>query len=213
MTHRRRLAPGVALAVGCVLAGAALFVLAALRWPALWAALPLTMALAWLVLRERRRRITLQEALRLAQQHTLQAEADEQRPRLRRAGNRSLAEDSRYPLHPYKGMIFRSQSEVRIARALDHAGVSYLAPTRARMGSAADRQGRETDFVIVAGGRWGMLEVDGPWHQPASDVARDALLRESGFDFVRRYSADRCYHKPDAVVAEFLAALTSRPDR
>ena len=213
MTHRRRLPPGRALAAVCALAGAVLFVLAALRWPALWAALPLIVALAWLALRERRQRMQLQTALHLAQQHTLQAEADEQRPRLRRAGNRSLAEDSRYPLHPYKGMIFRSQSEVRIARALDHAGAAYLAPTRARLGAAADRQGRETDFVIVAGGCWGMLEVDGPWHQPASDAARDALLRESGFDFVRRYSADRCYHEPEAVVAEFLAALRDRSAR
>ncbi len=73
--------------------------------------------------------------------------------------------------------------------------------------------GRETDFVTVSGGRWGMLEVDWPCHQPASDAARDALLRESGFDFVRRYSADRCYHEPEAVVAEFLAALRDRSAR
>jgi hypothetical protein len=111
---------------------------------------------------------------------------------------------------PFKGMIFRSKTEVRIARALEHAGVVYLPPTKARLNTSSGRQGREIDFLVFHGGRWGMLEVDGPWHTPGSDAQRDALMRANGLTHIQRFDADRCYRQPDLVVAEFIAALTNQ---
>jgi very-short-patch-repair endonuclease len=54
-----------------------------------------------------------------------------------------------------------------------------------------------------------MLEVDGPWHNAASDNARDELLRSSGIDRrrIQRYDSDRCYHDPHGVVSEFLTRM------
>jgi hypothetical protein len=116
---------------------------------------------------------------------------------------------SAYRAIPFKGMIFRSKTEVRIAKALEHAGIVYLPPTKARLNTGKDgRQSREIDFLVFHQGQWGMLEVDGPWHNPANDEARDQLLRANGLTHIQRFDSDRCYHRPDEVVSEFMASLS-----
>lgn len=108
---------------------------------------------------------------------------------------------------PYKGMIFRSNSEVKIARALDHAGIFYLPPTKARMSHGKDRESREIDFMIFHQGRWGVLEVDGPFHHAGADSERDETLRSNGITVIERFSSDECYDNPAGVVRAFLARL------
>jgi hypothetical protein len=125
------------------------------------------------------------------------------------AGNQ-LAQPRRSIL--YKGMIFRSNTEVRIAKALDRAEVFYLPPTRARLTIGRERQSREVDFLIFHAGRWGMLEVDGPFHTAANDAARDAHMRANGISVIHRYDSERCFHAPQDVVADFLQRITTVPD-
>jgi len=112
-----------------------------------------------------------------------------------------------YRAIPWKGMIFRSKTELRVAKALDHAGVVFLPPAKVRLTVGNDRQSREIDFLVYHGGRWGVLEVDGPWHSAASDESRDALLRANGLTCIQRFDADRAYHESAAVVTAFLAFL------
>lgn len=114
---------------------------------------------------------------------------------------------------PWKGMAFRSNTEVRIAKALDDAGVFFLPPTKSRLNVGRTRQSREIDFLVFYEGQWGILEVDGPWHTAANDEARDELLRVSGIDRhrIHRFASDRCYNDPSGVVAEFLGKLKSIP--
>jgi hypothetical protein len=109
----------------------------------------------------------------------------------------------------WKGMVFRSKTEVKIAKALDQAGVLFLPPTKSRLNVGKSRQSREIDFLIFYEGHWGMLEVDGPWHNAATDNARDELLHASGIQRqrIQRFDSDRCYHDPRGVVSEFLARL------
>ena len=114
---------------------------------------------------------------------------------------------SSYRAIPWKGMVFRSKTELRIAKALDHAGVIFVPPTKVRLTSGSDRQSREIDFLIYAGGHWGVLEVDGPWHNQTSDDSRDALLRANGITCIQRYDSERAYHESAAVVSEFMAWL------
>jgi hypothetical protein len=118
-------------------------------------------------------------------------------------------DDASYRSILWKGMIFRSNTEVRIAKALDQTGVFFLPPTKSRLNVGKTRQSREIDFLIFYDGHWGILEVDGPWHTAASDEARDELLRLSGIERQRifRFASDRCYHDPNGVVAEFLENL------
>jgi hypothetical protein len=106
-------------------------------------------------------------------------------------------------------MTFRSKTEVRVAKALDHAGVFFLPPTKSRLTVGKSRQSREIDFLVFDGGLWGMLEVDGPWHSAANDEVRDELMRANGIDRrrIQRFDSDRCYHDAAGVVAEFLQNL------
>ena len=113
--------------------------------------------------------------------------------------------------HVWKNLRFRSQSEVRIAEALDRAGAMFLPNCRARLGGAGTRENREADFLVCVHGRWGILEVDGdPFHPPsrtADDHNRDRLFRGHGVRVVEHFHADRCYNEADAVVRTFLEIL------
>jgi hypothetical protein len=106
---------------------------------------------------------------------------------------------------------FRSESEVRIARALDKRGVFFLPNCKARLGAADGRCNREADFLVCVGGNWGILEVDGePFHPPSrtvEDHERDRLFKAHGIQVVEHYDAARCYEEPDAVVSNFLRFL------
>lgn len=45
-----------------------------------------------------------------------------------------------------------------------------------------------------------VVEVDGPWHTPAADAARDAFMRRLGFT-VLRFSDQQIWDEMDGVVA------------
>ena len=111
----------------------------------------------------------------------------------------------------WKNLRFRSQSEVRIAQALDRMDVLFLPNCMARLGSAAGRRNREADFLICYEGKWGILEVDGePFHPPTrtvKDHERDRLFRSHGILVVEHFDASKCYKNPEKVVETFLKIL------
>jgi len=137
------------------------------------------------------------------------------RTELRRTNTRRPAETAgrsgkrpgTYRSIDWKGMTFRSNSEIRIAKALDNTGVVYLPPTKARLNMGKDRTSREIDFLIFHQGKWAVLEVDGPYHHADADAARDDLLRANGFSVIHRFDAETCYHDAPGVVKTFLARL------
>jgi hypothetical protein len=106
---------------------------------------------------------------------------------------------------------FRSESEVRIARALDKKGVLFLPNCKARLGTLDARRNREADFLVCAHGKWGILEVDGePFHPPSrtvEDHERDRLFKAHGIRLVEHYDAAQCFEQADAVVTSFLTLL------
>ena len=111
----------------------------------------------------------------------------------------------------WNNLRFRSTSEVKVAQALDRAGVLYLPNCRARLGKEEVRRNREADFLICDNGKWGIVEVDGePFHPPSravQDHERDRLFRLHGIAVVEHFDANRCYQEPDDVVTEFLNIL------
>jgi len=110
----------------------------------------------------------------------------------------------------WSNLYFRSQSEIRVAEALERAGVLFFPNCRGRLGLKV-RENREADFLICHKGSWGILEVDGePFHPPtrvAQDHARDRSFREHGVRVIEHFDATECFEKPDEVVARFLSFL------
>jgi hypothetical protein len=71
----------------------------------------------------------------------------------------------------WMNLRFRSQSEIRIAQALDEAGAFFLPNCMGRLGQPTQRINREADFLICQDAKWGILEVDGePFHPPSRTV-------------------------------------------
>jgi very-short-patch-repair endonuclease len=115
---------------------------------------------------------------------------------------------SRYREIAWHGLTLRSQSEVKIAKALDLKGVLFIAGAKIRLKTERGRQTREVDFVIGHEGKWGILEVDGPHHADSTeaDAWRDARFAEHGLP-VQRFPSILCYQEPAQVVESFLADL------
>lgn len=109
----------------------------------------------------------------------------------------------------WQGLRFRSQSEVRVAQALDAAGALYLPNCLTRLNVGSDRQTREADFLVCEDGRWGVLEVDGPHHEgkAADDHDRDRLFRTYGIKVVERFPSLDCFNNATDVVQRFLGLL------
>jgi len=110
----------------------------------------------------------------------------------------------------WQNLRFRSQSEIRIAEALDKLGVTFFPNCMARLTGPNRRMNMEPDFLICKGGRWGILEVDGgEFHPPeraAQEHERDRLFRSQGI-LVERFDAQRCYNEAHRVVMEFFRVL------
>jgi len=98
----------------------------------------------------------------------------------------------------WQSLRFRSRAEVRIAEVLDAAGVMFLPNCKARIGSLDRRRNCEADFLVLLGGVWGVLEVDGPYHEgkACQDHQRDRAFHHHGAATVQRYEADRCRNDP-----------------
>jgi hypothetical protein len=89
----------------------------------------------------------------------------------------------------WKGNIkFRSESERRIAIALDAMGVLFLPNCLTRLSAGDNRITKESDFLVCREGKWGILEVDGPFHPRAAlDHSRDRLFQAYRVRVIQRY--------------------------
>ncbi|MFW6357606.1 MAG: pentapeptide repeat-containing protein, partial [Chroococcales cyanobacterium] len=114
----------------------------------------------------------------------------------------------------WNNLRFRSPYEVKIAEALERAGVLYFPNSAARLTTVEGRKNQEPDFLVCCdtpkGFRWGILEVDGPSHT----IKRRAEEQERERDFehcgvrVYRFDWKRCDEQPDNVVREFIELLS-----
>ena len=116
--------------------------------------------------------------------------------------------------HEWEGLLFRSTAELRIAEALHRRGLLFFPNARCLFPEGEDHKAhREADFLVMADGAWGVLEVDGRrWHQEtaADDHHRDRLFKRHGARCVERFDADQCTRDPDAVLDDFLLMLRPR---
>lgn len=113
--------------------------------------------------------------------------------------------------HSWRNLHFASVSEMKVAHALDDAGVLFFPNSKARLNGPEGRENRIPDFLVCKEGKWGILEVDGEeWH-PASravhDHARDRHFQKHGIRVVQHFDATDCFATPKKVVSDFLSVL------
>lgn len=113
------------------------------------------------------------------------------------------------PTYSWNNLRFRSNTEIKVAEALDKAGVLFFPNCMARLGPIGERRNKEADFLICIEGKWGILEVDGEaYHSTAAtDHERDRFFRTYGIRVIERFTASQCYNNPETVVRRFLAIL------
>jgi hypothetical protein len=124
--------------------------------------------------------------------------------------NQGLPFSSKAPIVTWNNLRFRSQTEVRVAEALEHAQVLFLPNCMARLGFS-QRQNREADFLVCQKSKWGILEVDSPSSHPPTrtveDHERDRLFKAHGIRVVEHFDASECWENADGVVKRFLYLL------
>ncbi|MHC5770504.1 MAG: DUF559 domain-containing protein [Nostoc sp.] len=116
----------------------------------------------------------------------------------------------------WNGLTFRSETEIRIAKALSSLNLMFFANIDGFMGlnglpiSNQDNKSREkaeVDFLVFHNQKCMILEVDGQHHNNTFnrqwDYKRDRVFLRQGI-FTVRFSAEQCYENATAVVKEFL---------
>lgn len=113
-------------------------------------------------------------------------------------------------IHTWERLRFRSKTEIKIAEALDRTGVLFVPNSLARLNTPKGRENKEADFLICYNGKWGVLEVDGPFHtaeRRVEEQERERIFKKNGIKVVERFDAERCYNNPDEVVQEFFKMI------
>lgn len=129
---------------------------------------------------------------------------------LQRTGihNQGVQFSEEQPVHMWKNLRFRSQTEIRVVEALDRAGVLFLPNCRARLGFKT-RENREADLLVCCDGKWGILEIDSErFHKSAADDhERDRLFKAHGIAVIEHFDQGECWENADGVVKKFLYLL------
>lgn len=114
----------------------------------------------------------------------------------------------------WNSIRFNSEPEIKVAQALERAGVMYIPNCLVRAGSPGAMVSRFPDFLICYRGKWGILEVDGQkFHvgRATEDHERSRIIeRHGGITYLTRFDYQRCLNDPDGVVRDFLEILQSK---
>ncbi|MDB9436222.1 pentapeptide repeat-containing protein [Dolichospermum lemmermannii CS-548] len=124
--------------------------------------------------------------------------------------NQGIQFYSNSTIHTWERLRFRSKTEIKIAEALDRTGVLFVPNSLARLNTPKGRANKEADFLICYNGKWGVLEVDGPFHtaeRRVEEQERERIFKKNGIKVVERFDSERCYNNPDEVVQEFFKMI------
>ncbi|AFW93264.1 pentapeptide repeat-containing protein [Anabaena sp. 90] len=120
--------------------------------------------------------------------------------------NQGIQFYSNSTIHTWERLRFRSKTEIKIAEALDRTEVLFVPNSLARLTTPKGRENKEADFLICYKGKWGVLEVDGPFHiaeRRVEEQERERIFKINGIKVVERFGAKECYETPDKVVQKF----------
>ena len=103
-------------------------------------------------------------------------------------------------------MQFRSEEEVKIAEALDRAGVLFCSNSKIRLTTSEGRENQESNFLVFYEGKWGILLIG--YQDADENEERDRIFQSPGISIIQHYNITQCSEQPDAVVQEFLEILS-----
>jgi Pentapeptide repeats (8 copies) len=133
----------------------------------------------------------------------VQTELREENISSEKGHNQGVQSNSEEQIYHWNDLRFHSDAQIKIAEALDRAGVLFFPNSKARITTTEGRENQEPDFLIFHNGKWGILEVDGE-----VDEERDRILESHGIPIIQHYDATQCSDQPDLVVQEFLEMLS-----
>ncbi len=107
--------------------------------------------------------------------------------------------------HSWNGWQFCSGAEVKIAEALDRAGVLFFPKATARLTTPEGRQNQTPHFLVCYEGKLGILAVD--VEAEALGRPTDVTWQSQGIRIIQHYDVIECDAEPDRVVLEFLQVL------
>lgn len=113
-------------------------------------------------------------------------------------------------VYPWNDWQFSSESQLKIAEALDRLEVFFFPNPRGRLTTLQGRKNQEFSFLIFHQGKWGILEIERDI-SPGDDDNNEQinpLFPAADICLVRHYQERQCCEKPDTIVAEFLEILT-----
>lgn len=114
-------------------------------------------------------------------------------------------------IYRWKDWEFTSESQVRIAEALDRVEAIFFPNPRGRFTTLKGRQNQEFSFLICHQGKWGILaiEPDASGGYPDNNERINAIFPAGGICTIEYYQHQQCCEQPDKTVEEFLKILTS----
>ncbi|MGM3308056.1 pentapeptide repeat-containing protein [Anabaena sp. WFMT] len=110
----------------------------------------------------------------------------------------------------WENLRFHSEAEIKIAQALDRAGVLYFPNCLARLNADNGRANKDANFLVRYKDNWGILEVDEIYYTPERRIEeqeRERMFKRNGIKVVERFDPKSCYKNPDKVVKEFLEII------
>ena len=114
---------------------------------------------------------------------------------------KSLAKKDTYY---WNGWRFSTAAQVKIAEALDRAGVLFFPNSKGRVTTTAGRENEESDFLVCYQGKLGILQVNLSEANPELDYEG---VQSQGIRLVRHYEPIQCSEEPEKIVLEFLQLL------
>jgi hypothetical protein len=102
----------------------------------------------------------------------------------------------------WKKWYFHSLEQVKIAEALDRAGVLFFPNSKAQLPNFEDQPYKQVDFLICYNSKLGVLEIQ--YSDTEKQEKRDYFLSKQGIFLIEYCDPVQCLEDPDQIVQEFI---------
>ena len=102
----------------------------------------------------------------------------------------------------WKKWCFHSLEQVKIAEALDSAGVMFFPNSKAQLPNCEDQPYKQVDFLICYNSKLGVLEIQ--YSDTEKQEQRDYFLSKQGIFLIEYCDPVQCLEDPDQIVQEFI---------